>query len=88
VEQRLHVFYRRGKCERPNAAGVAIERHYIVAAPWAVLEHEHFPAAFITEIEQFIAGASQKAGEVEISGLEDALTDRAFVPCVAYAVCS
>src|SRR5262249_13237102 len=59
VEQRLHVFYRRGICERRDAASFAIERHYIVAAGWTVLEDEHLPAPFIAQIEQLVAGAPQ-----------------------------
>ena len=83
VNDRLHVFDRRGECERPDSAGFAIESHYIVATCRAVLEHEHFPSALVAQIEQLVAGAPEIAGEIEIAGLERSSTNRAIVTCTA-----
>ena len=88
VNERLHVFDRRGECERPDATGLAIERPNVVAARRPVLKHKHLTAALITQVEQLIAGAPEEAGQIEISSLEGALANRAFVPWVAGGVCS
>src|SRR5215470_7583034 len=83
VEQRLHIFYRRGICERRDAASFAIERHYIIAARWAVLEEKHLTAPFIAQIEQLVADTPQKAREVKIARPECASTKHALFPCAA-----
>jgi len=88
MNERLHIFDRRGERERPDAAGLAIERHHIVAARWAILKNEYLPATLIAQIEQFIACAPQKACEVEISGLEGALAARGLIPWIDGFVCS
>jgi len=88
VQQRFHVLDCSGECERPNAAGFAVEPHYVVAARWTVLEHEHFPAALIAQIEQLVASAPQEAREVEIARFERASTNRAVGPFVDGAVWS
>jgi hypothetical protein len=88
VNERLHVFDGGSERERSNAAGFALERYDIVSARGAVLEHKYLSAALSAQIEQLVACAPQKAGEVEISGLESALADRAFIPWVTGAVYS
>jgi hypothetical protein len=70
VQQRLHVFDCRGVGERPDATGFAVIAHHVVAPARAVLEHEHLPAAFRSQIEQRIAGTPEKTGEIEIARLE------------------
>ena len=88
VKQRLHVLDRGGERERSNAACFAVESDYIIAARWTVLEHEHFPAALIAQIEQLVASAPQEAREVEIARFERASTNRAVGPFVDGAVWS
>src|SRR6266436_8423822 len=65
VQQSLHIFDYCGECERTDAAGFAIERNHIVTPRRAILEHEHLPAAFASEIEQLISHTPQKTGEIE-----------------------
>jgi hypothetical protein len=55
VQQSLHIFDYCGECEWPDAASFAIERNHIFTPRRAILEHEHFPAAFGSEIEQLIS---------------------------------
>jgi hypothetical protein len=85
VQQRFHVLDCSGECERPNAAGFAVEPHYVVAARWTVLEHEHFPAALSAQIYQLVSCAPQKAGEIEIACFECASTDCTRIFCALHS---
>jgi hypothetical protein len=85
VNQSLHVFDHCGECKRSDAAGLTVIGDHVLATRWAVLEYEHLLAALSAYIEQLVASAPQKAGEIEISGLERTSTDHALVPCAAGA---
>jgi hypothetical protein len=65
-----------------DAAAPAVEGDNVIAPRRAVMEHEHFPAAFGAEIEQIVSSTPQKAREIEVARLKGAsVTTRAAVLC-------
>src|SRR5262245_17224070 len=58
------------KAQWANAAGVAIERQYVLTACRAITEDENLAPAFGTQVDEVVARAAQKAGEVEVACLE------------------
>ena len=49
---------------------VAVERQHVVAARRTVPEHEDLAPAFGAQVDEVVAGAAQKAGEIEVACLE------------------
>src|SRR5262249_54408712 len=70
VEESLHILDRRGERERWNGSAVAVERHHVVAPRGAIPEHENLTPALVAEVQQFVAGPAQEAGEVEVARLK------------------
>ena len=73
VQQRLHVLDGGGESQRPNGGAVAVERHHVFAPGRAIAKHEDLAPAFGAQVEQFVAGAAQEAGEIEVARLERGL---------------
>jgi hypothetical protein len=59
-----------GEGQGPNACRVAVEGDHIVAPRCPILKDEDLALAFRAKVEQFVAGATQEAGEIELAGLE------------------
>ena len=74
VQQRLHVLYSGGECERRHRRPVAVERQHVLAPGWPVAKDEDLAPALGTQIDQLVAGAAQKTGEIEVAGFEPAIT--------------
>ena len=53
-----------------NADGVAVERQHVVAARRTITEHKDLASAFGAQVDEVVARAAQKAGEVEVARLE------------------
>src|SRR5690606_25035033 len=84
VQQSLHVLDGGGEGQRPNAGRVAIEGHHIGAPRGAIPKYEHLAPALVAQVHQFVAGATEETGEIEIARLECGvcpvrlLADRSF----------
>ena len=50
--------------------GVAVKRQHVVAARRAVAEDENLAPAFGAQVDEVVARAAQKAGEIEVARLE------------------
>jgi len=72
VQQSLHVFDGSREGQRPNADGVTVEGHYVVASRGTILKDERLALAFGAKVEQFVSGAAQEAAEIEVAGFERA----------------
>jgi hypothetical protein len=70
VQQRLHVFDGCGESQRRDHRALAVERQHVVAAVGSVAEDEDLALAFGAQIEEVVARAAQKAGEVKVAGFE------------------
>ena len=53
-----------------TASGVAVEGQHVVAARRAITEDENLAPAFGAQVDEVIARAAQKAGEIEVARLE------------------
>ena len=79
MQQRLHVLDGGEKREGRHRRPVAVERKHVLAPGRAVPEDEHLAPSLGAQIEQFVSGAAQEAGEIEVSGLEPVLPRRCAV---------
>lgn len=58
---------------------VALERQHVIAPARPIAEDEDLSSSLGAQIEQFVSGAAQEAGEIEVSGLEPVLPRRCAV---------
>ena len=70
VNERLHVFDDLDKGQRAHLSLTIVEGHHGLPAPGLVPEHKMRPALLPSHIRQQIPTAAQKAGQVEVCGLE------------------
>ena len=68
-----------------TAGGVAVERQHVIAPRRAIAEHENLAPAFGAQVDEVVAGAAQKAGEIEIARLERA--SRLARRCLVFVAC-
>jgi hypothetical protein len=67
VQQRLPVLDRGGKRERRNGSTLTVEREHIVAPCRTIAEDKDLAHAIGGQVEQFVPGAAQKTGEIEVA---------------------
>ena len=70
------------KASGGERCAVAVERQHVVAARRAIPEHEDLAPAFGAQVDEVVARAAQKAGEIEVARLERGFAAR-HVRCLS-----
>src|SRR3954465_7740740 len=70
VQKSLHVLDGCGERQRRDRSALAVKGQHVIAACRAITENENLAPSFGAQVDEFVPGAAQEAGEIEVARLE------------------
>src|ERR1700730_11007667 len=70
VQESLHIFDGCGERQRRDRPAMAIKGNHVIPARRTITEDENLAPALGAKVDEVVAGAAQKAREIEIARLE------------------